>query len=211
METTTSLPDFFDNTMRREDLAWNDWDAISAFLADQMVCRIAVHDDPFPYVVGQSYRFRDGVFLLHCSRFGKLAGLIRANPNVSIEVDHLVALLKAPKGQNTSFEYYSVLARCHIDMSEDTEAVRRHQYEVLEKYRPERDYTPIDNFAPTQISVFRCKVVQMSAKKRILADGQYSPPGQPQAPYLRYPFPPPAAVSSLAPDAFDPDRFRKKN
>lgn len=202
------IPPYFDNKMRREDLAWNDWEAISSFLGDQMVCRLAVHDDPFPYVVGQSYRFVDGVFLLHCSRFGKLADLIRQNPNVSIEVDHLVALLKAPKGQNTSFEYYSVLARCRVDMSEDTEAVRHQQYEVLDKYRPEKDYTPIDDFAPTQISVFRCKVVQMSAKKRILADGQYSPPGQPKAPYIRYPFPPPAALSSLPPEAFDPERFK---
>ena len=168
---------------------------------------MAVHDEPFPYVVGQSFRFIEGVFLLHCSRFGKLAGLIRLNQNVTIEVDHLVALLKAPKGQNTSFEYYSVLARCIVELSDDKEAVRRQQYEVLEKYRPERDYSPIDDFAPTQITVFRCRVVEMSAKKRILADGQYSPPGQPQAPYIRYPLPPPPAISSLPPGAFDPYRF----
>jgi nitroimidazol reductase NimA-like FMN-containing flavoprotein (pyridoxamine 5'-phosphate oxidase superfamily) len=209
MTETADLPAYFDNTMRREDLAWNDWSAIQSFLRDQMVCRMAVHDDPYPYVVGQSYRFVDGVFLLHCSRFGKLAALIKRNPRVTIEVDHLVALLKAPKGQNTSFEYYSVLARCDVNLSDDTEVVRAQQYEVLEKYRPERDYTPIDNFAPTQITVFKCVVRQMSAKKRILADGQYSPPGQPQAPYLRYPFPPPAAISSLPPEAFNPDRFKK--
>ncbi|WP_206692311.1 pyridoxamine 5'-phosphate oxidase family protein [Azospirillum sp. INR13] len=208
MNNATSLPGYFDNGMRRSDLAWNDWEAISRFLADQVVCRIAIHDDPFPYVLAQSYRFIDGVFLLHCSRFGRMAGLIRRNPHVTIEIDHLVALLKAPKGQNTSFEYYSVLARCCVDLSEDLEAVRRQQYEVLEKYRPERDYAPIDDFAPAQIMTFRCNVMQMSAKKRILADGQYSPPGQPQAPYLRYPFPPPAALSSLPPGAFDPNRFK---
>lgn len=205
----TELPAYFDNRMRRGDLAWDDWPAISKFLADQMVCRIAIHDQPFPYILAQSYRFVDGKFLVHCSRFGKMADLIRRNPNVTIEVDHLVALLKAPKGQNTSFEYYSVLARCLVDWSEELEAVRAQQYDVLDKYRPERDYTPIDDFAPAQITVFKCMVVQMSAKKRILADGQYSPPGQPQAPYLRYPFPPPAAVSSLPPEAFNPNRFKR--
>jgi len=209
MTEVVDLPNYFNNAMRRDDLAWNDWSAIQAFLKDQMVCRMAVHDDPYPYVVGQSYRFVDGVFLLHCSRFGKLAGLIKRNPRVTIEVDHLVALLKAPKGQNTSFEYYSVLARCDVNLSEDTEVVRSQQYDVLEKYRPERDYTPIDNVAPTQITVFKCVVKEMSAKKRILADGQYSPPGQPQAPYLRYPFPPPAAISSLPSEAFDQNRFKK--
>lgn len=208
MNNSTTLPAYFDNGMRRSDLAWNDWDAISKFLADQVVCRIAMLDDPFPYVLAQSYRFVDGVFLLHCSRFGKMAELIRRNPHVTIEIDHLVALLKAPKGQNTSFEYYSVLARCVVDLAEDLEAVRRQQYEVLEKYRPERDYTPIDDFAPMQIMTFRCNVMQMSAKKRILADGQYSPPGQSQAPYVRYPFPLPASLSSLPPEAFDSNRFK---
>lgn len=209
MADANSLPSYFNNKMRRDDLAWDDWGAISSFLKDQLVCRFAVHDDPFPYVVGQSYRFVDGVFLVHCSRFGKLADLIRRNQNVTIEVDHLVALLKAPKGQNTSFEYYSVIARCRVELSEDTGAVKQQQYEVLGKYRPENDYTPIEDFAANQIIVFRCHVVEMSAKKRILADGQYSPPGQPKAPYIRFPLPPPAAISSLPEEAFDPHRFDK--
>lgn len=55
---------------------------------------------------------------------------------------------------------------------------------------------------------YRCEVLEMTAKKRILADGQYSPPGQPQAPYLRYPFSPGATISGLGPEAFDSMRFR---
>jgi nitroimidazol reductase NimA-like FMN-containing flavoprotein (pyridoxamine 5'-phosphate oxidase superfamily) len=193
--------------IRRQDLAWNDASAVAAFLADELVCRIAIHDDPFPYIVAQSYRYRDGVFLLHCSRFGKMAGLLRANPHVTIEIDRLVALLKAPKGQNTSFEYYSVLARCRAEVFADVEDVRAHQYSVLDKYRPEGNFIPIDDFAPTQIIGLPCTVVEMSAKKRILADGQYSPPGQPKAPYIRFPLPSSASISSLPEGAFNPKQF----
>ncbi|HBO76688.1 MAG TPA: flavin-nucleotide-binding protein, partial [Cupriavidus sp.] len=76
-------------------------------------------------------------FLIHSSRFGKLASAIRANPLITIEVDRPVALLKAPKGQNTSLEYYSVIARCEVKLRESTDEVRAHQNQALDKFRPE--------------------------------------------------------------------------
>lgn len=205
---TLDTPDYFKTEMRRTDLAWTDWPAVSAFLKDELICRLAVQDTPFPYVTAQSFTFLDNAFLVHCSRFGKLAGLIQANQHVTIEVDRPVALLKAPKGQNTSLEYYSVIARCIAHIRGQTDEVRNHQYQALDKFRPEKDYTPIEDGAANQIVAFRCDIVEMTAKKRILADGQYSPPGQPKAPYLRYPFGPGATLSALGPDAFDPNRFK---
>jgi len=190
------------------DLAWNDWSAINAFLKDQLICRIALQDEPFPYVVAQSFTYRDDAFLIHCSRYGKMAGLLKDDRHLTIEVDKPVALLKAPKGQNTSLEYYSVIARCIATVIESTDGVREHQEKALEKFRPEQGYEPIEDAAANQIVAFNCKVVEMSAKKRILADGQYSPPGQPKAPYVRFPFPAGAAISSLGADAFDPHRFK---
>jgi nitroimidazol reductase NimA-like FMN-containing flavoprotein (pyridoxamine 5'-phosphate oxidase superfamily) len=203
-------PAFLDNSaVRRRDLAWDDWPAIVAFLSDECVCHLAVPTAGAPYVVGQSFRFAAGKFLLHCSRHGRLAGLMRARPVVSIVVDRLTALLKAPKGQNTSFEYYSVLAECTVEYAEEIPNVKRQQYQVLGKYRYEGGYEPIDDAAPAQIVTFDCKVKSMTAKKRILADGQYSPPGQPKAPYVRFAFPPGAQLSALPDEAFDSKRFPK--
>jgi nitroimidazol reductase NimA-like FMN-containing flavoprotein (pyridoxamine 5'-phosphate oxidase superfamily) len=201
-------PDYLDPEMRRTDLAWTDWPAIEAFLRDELICRVAVNDSPYPYVVPQSFTFAGDAFLIHCSRFGKFAKLLAENPRVTLVVDRPVALLKAPKGQNTSLEYYSVIARCKAIMREQTQDVISHQNAALDKFRPEKDYTPIESGAANQIVAIRCEIERLSAKKRILADGQYSPPGQPQAPYLRFPFERGASLSGLADDAFDPDRFR---
>ncbi|WP_200822108.1 pyridoxamine 5'-phosphate oxidase family protein [Caballeronia arvi] len=204
-------PSFLNVQMRRSDLAWTDWPSILAFLKDELICRVAVHDTPFPYVLAQSFTFTGDTFLIHCSRFGSFAQKLREHRHVTIEVDRPVALLKAPKGQNTSLEYYSVIARCHASIDDDTEGVIRHQNQALDKFRPEKDYSPIEQGAANQIIAIRCAVIEMTAKKRILADGQYSPPGQHQAPYLRYPFAAGATVSGLAPDAFDPNRFAKRD
>jgi nitroimidazol reductase NimA-like FMN-containing flavoprotein (pyridoxamine 5'-phosphate oxidase superfamily) len=162
-----------------------------------------VFDDTHPYVVAQSYRFAGDAFLLHFSRFGRLARLVAANPNVTVEVSQAVSLLKAPQAENTSMEYRSVIARCTASLTDDDLAVEDQQYEALDKYRPERDYLPIDRERATRrILACRATIVSLSAKKRVLAESDLPDPG-----YVRYPFPPPAALSSLPPEAFKPGRF----
>lgn len=197
----TGGPPFFVNDTRRKDYAWTDWDAVAAFIADQAVCRIAVNDDAWPYVVAQTYGFTGDAFLLHFSRSGKLAALLARDAHCTIEIDQAVSLLKAPRANNTSAEYRSVVARCEATLTEIDLDIEAQQYEALEKYRPERDYLPIDREGATRrIVAARARIVSLSAKKRILDEG-----GNPAGiPYTRYPFPAPAALSELPPEAFAP-------
>jgi nitroimidazol reductase NimA-like FMN-containing flavoprotein (pyridoxamine 5'-phosphate oxidase superfamily) len=204
-----TIPDFFRNEIRRGDLAWNDWPAVDAFLRDQAICRVAVNDETHPYVVAQSYRFDGEAFLIHFSRNGRLARLISANPNVTIEIDQAISLIKAPNAMNTSLEYRSVVARCTAHATLLDLEIEAQQYRALEKYRPEHDYEPIDRERGTQrIIAVRAAVIELSAKKRVLAEGQYSVVGYDPG-YVRYPFPPSAALSSLPPEAFAPREFPK--
>jgi nitroimidazol reductase NimA-like FMN-containing flavoprotein (pyridoxamine 5'-phosphate oxidase superfamily) len=204
MDPAEAAPAFLDNSaIRRKDLAWNDWPAVAAFLADQAVCRLAAVDEPAPYVAAQSYRFDGTAFLIHFSRNGTLARLLAANPNVTIEVSEAISLLKAPAAENTSMEYRSVVARCIAHLSVLDLEVEAQQYEALEKYRPENDFLPIDRERATRrIIACRAEILTLSAKKRVLADGQYGSSGIDPG-YARYPFPPPPALSSLPAEAFE--------
>ena len=42
------IPTYLRAEMRRTDLAWTDWPAIENFLKDELICRVAVHDEPYP-------------------------------------------------------------------------------------------------------------------------------------------------------------------
>jgi uncharacterized protein len=206
-----TTPVFFRNEIRRRDLAWDDWPAVESFLRDQAVCRVAVFDETYPYVVAQSYRFDGEAFLIHFSRHGRLAHLVAANPHVTIEVDHTISLLKAPNAMNTSLEYRSVVARCKAETTLLDLEVEDQQYRALEKYRPEHDFEPIDRERGTRrIMAVRAVVVELSAKKRVLADGQYSVLGHDPG-YVRYAFPAPVALSSLPPEAFAPREFPEQS
>jgi len=200
-----TYPGYFDNAaIRRKDLAWNDWPAVSAFLEDQAVCRLAAVDAPFPYVAALSYRFDGESFLVHFSRNGTLARLLSADAHVTIEVSQAISLLKAPAAQATSMEYRSVVARCTAHTTLLDLEIETQQYAALEKYRPENDYLPIDREAATRrIVACRAQIVSLTAKKRMLADGQYSVTGKDPG-YARYEFPAPPALSSLGPEAFEP-------
>ena len=193
-----TVPLFFSSDPRRTEYAWNDWDAVAAFIGDQAVCRIAVNDGVWPYVVAQTFHFVDDAFLLHFSRSGKLAAALERDPNCTIEIDQIVSLLKAPRANNTSAEYRSVVARCTASLTLLDLDIEEQQYTALEKYRPEKDYLPIDRDRATRrIMAVRATIRSLSAKKRILADGGNSA----GIAYARYPFPPPAALSELPADA----------
>jgi nitroimidazol reductase NimA-like FMN-containing flavoprotein (pyridoxamine 5'-phosphate oxidase superfamily) len=194
-----SAPAFFVNDTRRSEYAWTDWDAIAAFIADQAVCRIAVNDGAWPYVVAQTFAFTGTAFLLHFSRSGKLAAALRNDPHCTIEIDQAVSLLKAPNAENTSAEYRSVVARCTAVLADLDLDIEDQQYATLDKYRPEADYRPIDRERATRrILALRADIVTLSAKKRILDEGG-NPAG---VDYERYPYPPPAALSLLPAAAF---------
>ena len=106
-----TTPDFFHPDTRRVDLAWTDWDEVRGWLETQSFCRVAVNDDPWPYVVAQTYAFNGTAFVLHFSTSGRLARLIRENPHVAIEVDEPRALIEDARGL-TAAAYSSVVARC---------------------------------------------------------------------------------------------------
>jgi len=196
-----TVPLFFASDPRRSEYAWNDWDAVAAFIGDQAVCRIAVNDGAWPYVVAQTFHFVDDAFLLHFSRSGKLAAALERDPHCTIELDQIVSLLKAPNAENTSAEYRSVVARCTASLSQLDLDIEEQQYTVLDKYRPEKDYLPIDRERATRrILAVRATIDSLSAKKRIL-DEDGNPAG---VAYARYPFPPPATLSQLPPEAFHP-------
>lgn len=191
-------PSFFTADTRRVDYAWNDWAAVSAFIADNVVCRVAVNDGQWPYVVAQTYHYRDGAFLIHFSRSGKLATCLKNDPHLTIEIDQAVSFLKAERANNTSAEYRSVIARCTAEISILDLDIEEQQYTALEKYRPEKDYTPIDRDRATRrIYAVRARVHQLSAKKRILDEGGNAS----NTPYERFAFPPGATLSSLPPEA----------
>ena len=112
-----TTPPFFHPDTRRADLAWTDWNEVRGWLEQQSFCRVAINDDPWPYVVAQTYAFTGEAFVMHFSRSGRLARLISENPLITVEVDEPRGALESGGGTGPT-GYFSVVARCRA-MLED--------------------------------------------------------------------------------------------
>ncbi|MGH7659482.1 MAG: pyridoxamine 5'-phosphate oxidase family protein [Vulcanimicrobiaceae bacterium] len=111
-----TTPQFFHPDTRRADLAWTDWNEVREWLQSQSFCRVAINDDPWPYVVPQTYAFTGEAFVMHFSRSGRLARLIHENPLITVEVDEPRGHLD-PDGTGAT-GYLSVVARCRAKLED---------------------------------------------------------------------------------------------
>ncbi len=56
-------------------------------LTEQKICRMALNDEPWPYIIALDYVYSDGEMYFHFADYGRKMDLIAKDPNVSVEVD----------------------------------------------------------------------------------------------------------------------------
>lgn len=57
-------------------------------LSTQKICRMALKDEPWPYIIALDYVYSDGEMYFHFADYGRKMDLIANDPNVSVEVDN---------------------------------------------------------------------------------------------------------------------------
>ncbi|MDD3174060.1 MAG: pyridoxamine 5'-phosphate oxidase family protein, partial [Herbinix sp.] len=77
--------------MRRQDREVTNMDEIITIMKKCDVCRLALFDEEFPYIIPMNFGFtyQNGEIELyfHCAKAGKKLDLINLNPKVGFEMD----------------------------------------------------------------------------------------------------------------------------
>jgi uncharacterized protein len=60
---------------------------MESLLSSQKICRMALNDEPWPYIIALDYIYSDGEMYFHFADYGRKMDLIAKDPNVSVEVD----------------------------------------------------------------------------------------------------------------------------
>lgn len=98
--------------MRKSDREIRDYKEILRLLDECQTIRLALHDEPYPYVVPLSYGWeeRDGKLFVyfHCAKEGKKLDLIAKNGNVCFEADCLAGYKST--GRGVTADYRSLIA-----------------------------------------------------------------------------------------------------
>jgi len=73
-------------------------------LSEQKICRMALNDEPWPYIIALDYVYSDGEMYFHFADYGRKMDLIAKDPNVSVEVDNFC-------NDTTSFSTITLMGR----------------------------------------------------------------------------------------------------
>lgn len=152
--------------MRKADREIKDFEEIKELLDECQTIRLALHDEPYPYIVPLSYGWeeRDGKIYIyfHCAKEGKKLDLIEKNSNVCVEVDSLASYRST--GHGITADYKSAIAFGRAERVYGEELVRGLEL-LLEHCRVE-GYSARECAARDITAVVKITVESITGKRR---------------------------------------------
>ena len=111
--------------MRRKDREITDPHTIAGILASQNLCRVALHDDPYPYIVPLNYGMvQEGeriALYMHCAHEGEKLRRLWADAHVAFEVDDGGHMIGQSDGCSCTMLYESVIGQGTLRVVEGEE------------------------------------------------------------------------------------------
>ena len=153
--------------MRRKDREITDFNEIIDIIKHCDVCRIAMHDDEYPYMVPMNFGLDivDGQIYLyfHCAKDGKKVELLRKNPKVMFEMDCEHIFILYEERMSCTMGYKSVMGYGIMEFVEENDKLKALQI-LMRQYHAEEFKFNTNMIAVTE--VLRLKVTSMTGKYR---------------------------------------------
>lgn len=153
--------------MRRKDREITDFDQIMSIIEKCDVCRLALNDKHYPYIVPMNFgsAIENGQLYLyfHCANAGKKLDLIKANPKATFEMDCEHNILLYEERMSCTMGYASVIGHGEIEFVEDE--AKFEALKVLMRHYHNEDFRFNTKIMPAT-TVFRLKVLDLTGKRR---------------------------------------------
>ena len=95
--------------MRRKEKEITEQSELLSIIAKAKVCRLAMIDGNRPYIVPLSFGYKDNTLYFHGALKGKKIDLIKQNPNICFEFDHLIETVESEKACSWSMKFQSII------------------------------------------------------------------------------------------------------
>ena len=150
--------------MRRKNKEITDPEIIEEIIRQSDVCRIALHDDEFPYIVPLNYAYEDGTLYFHSANEGKKIELIRKNNKVCFEIECESEIIRHEVPCKWSTKYRSIIGFGRIEFIPDMEGKQKGLDLIMAHYgRPEENR--YNDTAVKNIAVMKLIIQYLSAKQ----------------------------------------------
>ena len=155
--------------MRRNDKEIESNEEIAELLRRGTVCRLALHDDPWPYVLPLNYGFEaaselDWRLYFHAAGSGRKIDLMRRDPRAAFVIDLDHELVQDETACGFTMHYRSVMGAGTVRFLEDANDKRHGLQRLMEQYTGRQDWElPTGNLE--RVTVFALTIEQVSAKQ----------------------------------------------
>lgn len=153
--------------MRRSDREITDFDEIVEIIKKCDVCRLALHDEEYPYILPLNFgmRIEDGKIVLyfHGANEGKKYALIEKNNKASFEMDCGHRLVMDDEKMSCTMEYESVIGQGIIEKVSDD---RKYDALMVLMRQYHREDFPFNQKIMPQTTVLKLTVNSYTAKHR---------------------------------------------
>ena len=110
--------------MRKVNQEIHDRKIIEEILSGGKILRLAINDNPAPYIVPFNYGYNNNVLYVHCAPEGKKIDLLKINSVVGFEIEHTAEIIKSEKACNWAALYRSVTGHGKVEIiTEDDQKI----------------------------------------------------------------------------------------
>lgn len=127
-----------DIIMRKKEKEITDNAELIAIIAKAKVCRLAMVDGDSPYIVPLSFGYAANKLYFHGAINGKKIDLIKANPNICFEFDHLIETVESEKACNWSMRFQSIVGFGKASLMETSEEKKSALAIIMAQYSNEQ-------------------------------------------------------------------------
>lgn len=113
--------------MRRKDRQINDHDFIEQMLKESTICRIAIYDDEYPYILPLNYGYKENCLFMHCAKEGRKIDLLKKNNKVGFLIEYQSRLETGDQSCDYTTTFQSIIGEGSIDILE----LRKDKIEAL--------------------------------------------------------------------------------
>lgn len=149
--------------MRRKEKAIIGKEALEAVIRECRVCRLALNDGGYPYLVPLNFGYRDGTLYFHGAMAGKKLDLIEADNRAAFELDTRLEVVDAEEACDWTMTFQSIVGRGRISMIESPQEKEAALAIIMAQYS-ERAFT----FPEKQVrgtAVYRLNIEEMTGKE----------------------------------------------
>jgi nitroimidazol reductase NimA-like FMN-containing flavoprotein (pyridoxamine 5'-phosphate oxidase superfamily) len=150
--------------MRRQEKEVTDKQVIEDILTKSEICRIAIHDAEFPYLVPLNYGYCNNTLYFHSAAAGKKLDLIRRNNKVCFEIEYSSRVIQHEESCKWTTNYLSLIGFGEIEIMDDT-VDKKKGLDIIMSHNGKKTDNEYDDSQINNLVILKLTITGLTAKR----------------------------------------------